>query len=586
MFGLILVVRVLSYFVVLSSTQFQAASLLYGSPATTDSRHDEDLPISSKTSKVAFSGVYQPDIRAQPEDMAGTFFMATSTLLETLLPLVENKEYQRPPYTEVAAFMPIVRRSHCSNCVGFMTRDYLDYFVESLGSSFAEIRPHQREAAHFLSKSLRKTVSRLRMICTSADSDIDSDSGKKSSGAGSGSGRRRGLRAGAAASAGADVDLPASFFDKEEEEGHRRHHRRRHIDPLPPSSSSSGGSGDGSSSSSMVLDGEFHDVLSSSSSTSSPSSSSHSEHGAGAGADNFGSLGLDNHHHQLEQQQHRRRANQNQTVAVLVFNGDLHHHVSRRLKTLFFEASFWSVRRYFRTVVAMVHSQEDAVTLRGLRLPLLLIVNLDVHRAGGGGGGGGGGLHAGGAAAAVPVSSAVNVFLQQHYQQQQQHLHSNGAGAGVWPFGVPSAGAGGAGGGGVASADAEVVAALSSPEGYRPPRSSQELHGQLIKRAIHETALLLRDSPLLSSFRFCHFMLGDQVLHGRRLEDLYHVLEVPSPASASASVMASSAGASTRPSVGSGSSSSNPAAAGGGVQGQFLLVPHRMQVRWLCVRYH
>jgi len=66
------------------------------------------------------------------------------------------------------------------------------------------------------------------------------------------------------------------------------------------------------------------------------------------------------------------------TMGILIYNGDFNRKVSSKMKEHFFEASFWSMYRYFRHIIVMTKSTEDMQTVQKLKLPVSRIYNFNI----------------------------------------------------------------------------------------------------------------------------------------------------------------------------------------------------------------
>lgn len=191
---------------------------------------------------IPFSGVYNPSLRFQSDDSAGAFLVAKDRLVNAIVPFHNSTSYKSRSYLDESAFVTVLRVK-CSSCLNFLTRDFLDFFVEHLPSTINQLDPSQREAATYVLNGLKRTTKKLRLLAA-----------------------------------------PAHNYDKR----------------------------------------------------------------------------------------------LNQTVAVLVYNGDLTRRVSSKMKLTLFQATFWSVYRYYHNVVVVTKSAVEQSTVQGLKLPTQEIININL----------------------------------------------------------------------------------------------------------------------------------------------------------------------------------------------------------------
>lgn len=189
-----------------------------------------------------FSGVYRPSLLFQPDDAAGAFLIKRQRFTSTMVYATNMTVYQAHKHIDEST-IDILLRGRCPTCMNLQTRDFLDYFVESLSTTIENLRADQRDVVNHLSKGLRRTILGLK-----------------------------------------SVSETAPILDKR----------------------------------------------------------------------------------------------QDQTAVVLVFNSDMTRRISTRLKNLFFQATFWSVYRYYRNIFIMVKSISDYETVVDMHLQQVQIINLDI----------------------------------------------------------------------------------------------------------------------------------------------------------------------------------------------------------------
>lgn len=153
----------------------------------------------------------------------------------------------------------------------------------------------------------------------------------------------------------------------------------------------------------------------------------------------------------------------NETVAVLVYNGDLTRRVSSKMKTLMFQAAFWSVYRYYHNVVVVTKNAVEYNTVLGLKMPVFELINLDV--------------------------TVGNKTKRQPYAVRATFIH-----------------------------------------------------GALMKGALEVAAVRMHQDVGWSGFQYVYFSSAVQLLHSRRFRNIYDTMD-------------------------------------SGSEGNFLIAPHRMQVR-------
>lgn len=162
--------------------------------------------------------------------------------VSAVVPIFNTTSHKRQSFVGEAALESVIR-AKCATCLNFLTRDFMDLFVEHLPSTIEQLDPSQRDAVIYLANSLKRTTKKLRLLAA-----------------------------------------PALNYD--------------------------------------------------------------------------------------------RRLNE--TIAVLVFNGDLTNRVSCKMKAIFFQATFWSVYRYYHNIVVVTKSAVDYATVMGLKVNALEVVNLDI----------------------------------------------------------------------------------------------------------------------------------------------------------------------------------------------------------------
>jgi len=192
---------------------------------------------------VPFSGLYRPSLEFQPDDQSGAFLIKKNRFVTTIHPKIHSLK-QSGKVRNAESAIDVILREGCPSCMNLQTRDFLDFFVESLSTTVEQLQPVQRQIANNYVKATKATANALKLPnATSA---------------------------------------------------------------VPPD----------------------------------------------------------------------RRLNE--TMAVLVFNSQLSGRISTRMKVSFFQATFWSVHRYFKHVTVMTKSMLDYETVLGLNLPLTETINLNI----------------------------------------------------------------------------------------------------------------------------------------------------------------------------------------------------------------
>lgn len=110
-----------------------------------------------------FSGVYRPTLSFQPDDAAGAFLIKQQRFTKTMFYAMNMTAYQTHKHTDEST-IEILLRGRCSTCMNLQTRDFLDYFVESLSTTVENLRADQRDAVNHLSKGLRRTILGLKAV--------------------------------------------------------------------------------------------------------------------------------------------------------------------------------------------------------------------------------------------------------------------------------------------------------------------------------------------------------------------------------------------------------------------------------------
>ena len=89
---------------------------------------------------IPFSGVYRPSLEFQPDDQSGAFLIKKSRFINTIHPKIHSLKQSTKVRNSESA-IDVVLREGCQSCINLQTRDFLDFFVETLTTTVEQLQP-------------------------------------------------------------------------------------------------------------------------------------------------------------------------------------------------------------------------------------------------------------------------------------------------------------------------------------------------------------------------------------------------------------------------------------------------------------
>ena len=111
---------------------------------------------------IPFSGVYRPSLEFQPDDQSGAFLIKKSRFFNTIHPKIHSLKQSTKVRNSESA-IDVVLREGCQSCINLQTRDFLDFFVETLTTTVEQLQPVQRQIANSYVKATKATANALKL---------------------------------------------------------------------------------------------------------------------------------------------------------------------------------------------------------------------------------------------------------------------------------------------------------------------------------------------------------------------------------------------------------------------------------------